>query len=246
MVTRSVEEAILELYGVVIDGRRWLFKEKGMDDEAALAYHQLGMSKRSETYQAISRDFMSATGYIEGEVLEVGCGSGLLTKNLQENVKGNVIGIDNSALMITLARKYAPNVEFEEKDLFEVTKKVPYIVCRNVLHRIQHDEAAIEQMHSLLMPGGKLYIRDLKRDADWSIILERIGDERWKTSALVEDYLTAMASMRTMEELSTMLDEKEYTYSLREGFYQLDTHINFPKTFQEYAKEVEYVCVIEK
>ena len=76
-----------------------------------------------------------------------------------------------------------------------------YIVCRNALHRFQFPEKALAQMYSALTPEGKIYLRDLRRDAHWKAILERIGEKRWQTKTLIEDYIAAMASMFTTKKL---------------------------------------------
>mgnify|MGYP001617207793 CR=1 FL=1 len=68
-------------------------------------------------------------------------------------------------------------------DLPEIVRdisQINYVVCRNALHRFQNPKLAIQKMYQVASPGGKIYIRDLKRDADWKTVLERIGEERWK------------------------------------------------------------------
>ena len=142
-------------------------------------------------------------------------------------------------------------VEFRQGDAQNLApvlmdkKNINYVVCRNSLHRFQNPKKAIQEMFSLLAPGGKIYIRDLKRDADWKTIVDRIGENRWKQPELVVDYIGAMAGMLTTEELGGILTELEIkNFLIRDGYYEVGNATN--SGIKEYAEEVEYVCVITK
>lgn len=142
-------------------------------------------------------------------------------------------------------------VEFRQGDAQNLApilvdkKNINYVVCRNSLHRFQDPKRAIQEMFSLLAPGGKIYIRDLKRDADWKTIVDRIGERRWEKPELVVDYIGAMAGMLTVVELENILAElKIKNYLIRDGYYEMGNVTN--SGIKEYAEEVEYVCVITK
>ena len=121
-----------------------------------------------------------------------------------------------------------------------------YIICRNALHRFQYPERALKQMYEIISPNGKIYIRDLKRDADWQVILERIGEKRWNSRTLVKDYIGAMASMFTITELEKKLHSLNITnFEITNGKY-ITGEINSPRNIKEFEKDTEYVCVIKK
>ena len=122
-----------------------------------------------------------------------------------------------------------------------------YIICRNALHRFREPEKALQEMYSVLKDNGKIYIRDLKRDADWKTVVERIGEYRWKYPKIVIDYIGAMASMLTKDELEVMLDKLGINnYEIFDGSYRNGKAIKSKEDINEYEKEVEYVCLIKK
>jgi ubiquinone/menaquinone biosynthesis C-methylase UbiE len=300
MSTNSLEEAIKLLFNINFNGRIDIITQEAMIGQVALEYDELGKNARAETYQKIVEDFKNRTGCYGvnhpregmnvGTILEVGCGSGLLTLQLAEQTNSDrIIGIDISEEMIKLAsgnlvrytqRKREKIKEFwsrlpeylkpkvEEEDKLEqntllanrinfiigniydleryASQRINYIVCRNVLHRLKEPEKALIQMYKLLSPKGKIYIRDLRRDANWKIILERIGEKRWQTHTLVGDYVKAMASMLTVSELKSILKSAGICkYEITNGEY-IGCEIKATDNIKEYETETEYVCVIEK
>ena len=299
--TQSLAEAISIFFGRTLEERLCIFDQEAMQGEVAQAYNALGLQSRRNTYRKIAEDFKSRTHYNNdsqhsSRILEVGCGSGLLTLALTEQTQSIVFGLDISADMIGLAnknkadkteeiiqrilRQYKENgydlsfpvplafdpmpeivdvasaitgrARFVQGSVYNLTrpgqneKSMDYVVCRNALHRFRDPKEALRQMHSILRDGGKLYIRDLKRDADWKTVVERIGEARWKTPALVRDYLGAMAAMFTVEELATTLRELTINkFILTNGSYKPDNRTS-TSDFKEYEQATEYVCVIEK
>ena len=122
-----------------------------------------------------------------------------------------------------------------------------YVICRNALHRFIEPEKALKQMIDKLNDDGVLYIRDLKRNADWETILKRIDDKRWETPSLVLDYIGAMASMLTTEELVQLLVRLGITnYEISDGDYRNGLISSNPDNLIEFEKETEYVAVIRK
>jgi len=115
------------------------------------------------------------------------------------------------------------------------------------LHRFIEPEKALKQMIDKLNDDGVLYIRDLKRNADWETILKRIDDKRWETPSLVLDYIGAMASMLTTEELVQLLVRLGITnYEISDGDYRNGLISSNPDNLIEFEKETEYVAVIRK
>ncbi len=295
----SLPEVLQALYGLSYQDRTTIVAE-AMTGKTAEEYDTLGKLNRGETYRRIVDDFKNRMGcyginHLEtsmdvGTIVDVGCGSGLLSLELAEQTNGSIIGVDLSSEMLTFAKKNREQRETKRKEkrdhylkiqtvvnsntmrndeLFSLLKRVTfqqgsvydlpqllqnrgdinYIVCRNALHRFKEPTLAIQKMYESLSNKGKLYIRDLKRDAPWSIIRKRIGTARWESATLVQDYLAAMAGMLTTTELEKIIQSigiKEYAIS--DGSYQLSpdlTRIN-AESFPEYQREVEYVCVIQK
>ncbi len=295
----SLPEVLQVLYGLSTQDRTNILTE-AMSGKTAEEYDALGRINRRQTYQRIVDDFKNQTGCYGinhsktsmnvSTIVDLGCGSGLLSLELAEQTNGSIIGIDLSSEMLAFAERNREQRETKRKEkrdhylkiqtvtnsnttrndeLFSLQRRVTfqqgsvydlpqllqnrgdinYIVCRNALHRFKDPTLAIQKMYESLSNNGKLYIRDLKRDAPWPIVRERIGTARWESSTLVQDYLAAMAGMLTTSELENMLKSvgvKEYTIS--DGSYQMKEKSMAIKveSFPEYQREVEYVCVIQK
>lgn len=92
-------------------------------------------------------------------VLDLGCGNGTLTKKLAE--KGyNVLGIDDSAEMLALAKTEHPEIEFQKGNAldFVLEKKADVIFSNAVFHWIdaKEQDALIENIAKNLKIGGEL------------------------------------------------------------------------------------------
>lgn len=90
-------------------------------------------------------------------VVDLGCGNGQLTKQLSD--KGmDVIGIDQSEEMLTLARKSYPQIEFICADATSVAvdKKVDAIFSNAVFHWIDNQDDLIKNIVKQLKEGGQL------------------------------------------------------------------------------------------
>lgn len=90
-------------------------------------------------------------------VVDLGCGNGQLTKQLFD--KGmEVIGIDGSAEMLTLARKSYPQIRFISADAtsFTVGKKVDAIFSNAVFHWIDNQDDLIRNIVEQLKEDGQL------------------------------------------------------------------------------------------
>jgi 2-polyprenyl-3-methyl-5-hydroxy-6-metoxy-1,4-benzoquinol methylase len=64
-------------------------------------------------------EILAHSGIEDGVVVDLGCGTGLLARELIDAGYG-VFGVDISGAMIEIARKRAPEAEFRVGSLFEV------------------------------------------------------------------------------------------------------------------------------
>lgn len=302
MNTKTLREAVKLLFNRQSSGRDCILTQEAMRGRVATEYDTLGKSVRMETYKKLAEDFKirtgcygvnhPSTGMNVGTILEVGCGSGLLTVEIaQQTNSDRIIGLDISDDMITLAQSNLSRKSRERtEEIKEFWKRLPkcckpcpedyaklehkppffgrinyvlgsvyelqkligdvpdinYVVCRNALHRFQFPERAIKQMYEVLAPSGKLYIRDLRRDADWKTVLARIGEKRWQTQTLVEDYVGAMASMLTTQELEKVLNSLSITnFEINNGIYATG-EFRSTDNIKEYEEGIEYVCIVRK
>ncbi len=92
------------------------------------------------------------------DILDLGCGNGLLTANLARLVpNGNVIGVDASEGMIEVAKeKEENNLEFLLMDLNEIdlNRQFDFIFSNATLHWIKNHNQLWTKIHKLLNPNG--------------------------------------------------------------------------------------------
>ncbi len=220
---------------------------------------------------------------------EIGCGSGLLTLalahqlfplNATKRIVKEISSIDVSPAMIAMARHnlsdwyqqpqryndhdpyYGFTITFQQADIYDCkyeSGKWDFIVCRNVLHRLADPAEALQIMYKHLADHGKIYIRDINREADWVCLVRRIGEQnsnpyyqltgRWLFPELVKDYVGALANAFAPAELTQLLQScgiKKFTLS--EGSYLGEKIYDETVTngIEEFSQETEFVCVIEK
>lgn len=105
------------------------------------------------------------------DVLDYGCGSGLVTLRIQPHIK-SIIGIDSSKGMLEVIQAKVKklglkNVRSEFAD-FEQGGKVEgrfhLIVSSMTLHHVNKPILLLEQLYGLLLPGGYLGIADLDKE----------------------------------------------------------------------------------
>jgi demethylmenaquinone methyltransferase/2-methoxy-6-polyprenyl-1,4-benzoquinol methylase len=98
-------------------------------------------------------------------ILDVGCGTGVLTEHLLKRVgsEGKVFGVDFSEKMIEIAKskfKDFPNVEFIVEDVNSLTFKnyFDYIICYSAFPHFEDKKKVLKQLHKMLKNGGILLI----------------------------------------------------------------------------------------
>ena len=149
-------------------------------------------------------------------VLDVGCGTGLVTHRLAAGVgrKGSVVGIDLSARMLDLARQNAlPNTTFmamaaeqmvfrdRSFDLITYGQSLPYLV---------DPLASLGESARLLRPGGRvalsLHRRSLHTEAQ-DLFYRVLGDLAIRHHLRVPEHSPERSVYGEPEKLSSLLDE---------------------------------------
>src|SRR5215218_1410938 len=124
----------------------------------------------AETYDRVSdlqfeggKQLIERLGLEEGaRVLDVGCGTGRLTRWIAERLgpKGSVVGIDPLEHRITVARSEAGPVRFEvgqaeELGAFE-DSSFDAVCLSSVLHWVADKARALAEIRRVLRPGGRV------------------------------------------------------------------------------------------
>ncbi|XP_055530882.1 ubiquinone biosynthesis O-methyltransferase, mitochondrial [Wyeomyia smithii] len=137
------------------------------------------------------RDGLIATGFVPKEqikspqvlkdlnILEVGCGGGILTESLAR-IRANVVGIDPGEKLIQVAQNHAqtidPNVAGRIRYLVETIEEhspknvgiYDAVVASEVLEHVNDKVSFIEHCVMALKPGGSIFITTLnKTNASW-------------------------------------------------------------------------------
>ena len=101
-------------------------------------------------------------------VLDYGCGTGLVTLQLQPYV-GSVTGADTSRGMLEVLRRKIRESGLANVSavLIDTDKEIPVegkfnlVVSSMTMHHIQDVETLFRKFHNLLLPGGRLCVADL-------------------------------------------------------------------------------------
>jgi trans-aconitate methyltransferase len=89
-------------------------------------------------------------------ILDIGCGTGHLTKAIAET-GAHVVGIDSSSSMIETARTTYPDLEFLVADARNLSFPTPFdaVFSNAALHWIPEAEKVIHSIATALKPGGR-------------------------------------------------------------------------------------------
>jgi ubiquinone/menaquinone biosynthesis C-methylase UbiE len=97
------------------------------------------------------------------DVLDIGCGTGHITRQVAEKTQGKVVGVDASPGMIEEARRSNSDLGIT----FEVCSadRLPYkdqfdaILCNSAFQWFKKPEAALKSCHTALRPKGRMAIQ---------------------------------------------------------------------------------------
>ena len=158
---------------------------------------------------------LQLTPDIEGELLDVACGTGLFEIKLRAHrPQLRITGIDISPQMLERARQ-----RFDGDDsvtfLSGTAERLPVldasfdiIACNNAFHLVQDAPAALVEFHRVLKPGGTLVIVDWCTDRP-SMRL------RAAVMKLVDRH---PRNLRRVDELATLVQQAGFSIELRDQF----------------------------
>jgi ubiquinone/menaquinone biosynthesis C-methylase UbiE len=116
---------------------------------------------------------LASQGFDQGKIIDIGCGFGATNLVLAERfVESEIVGIDLSEPLLELARETAAEanlggrIRFEKADVHQI----PYpddtfdvVLNINMVHLVDKPVQMLNEIERILMPGGYLYIADLRR-----------------------------------------------------------------------------------
>ncbi len=127
-----------------------------LSDRVRLHRHQAEWSRpmRRELYRRVrlaSRE----------SVLEVGCGDGLITREMAEICRGRVMGVDIDPQMVQIAKEAPGRVEFQIADAHSLPfekKSFDLVTAHWVMLWLEHPQKALKEFHRVLKPDGTLLL----------------------------------------------------------------------------------------
>jgi ubiquinone/menaquinone biosynthesis C-methylase UbiE len=214
---------------------------------------------QAEDEVAARETYLTLLGISPGEhVLDVGCGSGAVTRDIARRVseRGRAVGLDPSPKLLALAREFAAEagladrVEFREGDALRLPfpdRSFDVVVCATVLSHVPGGEAAIPELARVLRPGGRLGVFDF--DADMTIFTH---PDRALTRRIVAAAADATAvDGWLVRRLPLLFGRAGLAYVRVRGFFPLETeprsfYASLADRFAEVAVKVGAITEFER
>lgn len=169
-------------------------------------------------------------------LLDLGCGSGVLTRRLAAQVgpSGEVVGVDISRAMLDYARQQtaadqvSPAPRYEQADATSLPFPDGYfhgaLMARTLMH-VPDPQAVLTELRRVMMPGGRLAILE----ADWGTVAvdhsrreltrrilawrtDHVDGNNWMGRQLVRRCLEAGWQVRTVQGLVSIGRNEETTH----------------------------------
>ena len=143
------------------------YKQRNMKiwNEIAPRYHKRWASVDKGPFQSTKKLIELVKINKNNVVLDVACGTGVVTKQIQKKVgnAGYVIGVDTSTTAIKIAKKWNEknkNLDFVNIDAenFSFSKKFDIITCQYALFFFPNAQKALKNMKNSLKKSGKIGI----------------------------------------------------------------------------------------
>ncbi|RYE57204.1 MAG: class I SAM-dependent methyltransferase [Sphingobacteriales bacterium] len=147
-----------------------ILKPEEAFDKSAKIYQDKFMDV--SLYAEPFKTFFEQISSEDASILDIACGPGNITKYLLDRKPNyNILGIDLSSEMLSLARTNNPNAKFELmdcRDIDQIDQKFDGIACGFCLPYLTRKETAdlIKNVGKLLKQGGVFYLSTMEEDED--------------------------------------------------------------------------------
>jgi len=191
-------------------------------------------------------EVLAGSGIRDGLVVDLGCGSGLLARELVD-AGYRVLGIDISEAMVELSRKRVPEAEFRVGSLFDadIPPCAAVTAVSEVLNYLFDEEDGglvplFRRVHEALVPGG-LFVFDVlgpgqvapgattrgfRVGEDWAVLSEREEDaERGTMTRRIVSFRKVDEHYRRDDEVHRvrLYEPEELSAELRKAGFRVRT-----------------------
>jgi trans-aconitate 2-methyltransferase len=119
-------------------------------------------------------------------VVDLGCGTGELTRRLADRLPGSsVVGIDSSPQMLETAKEHArPGLTFAEGEIENISGQWDLVFSHAAIQWVDNHNLLIPRLMSLLRPGGQLAVQlpSNHRHPSHSMIILTATEEPFRTA----------------------------------------------------------------
>lgn len=141
-------------------------------------------SRSKMTNDPIFESVLSELRPLDGEILDLGCGQGVMAFYLKERgLKGNIRGVDHDADRVhaagLLARRHYDGITFETGDVCDrVSGFIGHVVITDVLQYLsaENQQLVYYSASRCVPPGGRLLVRTAIADGSLRFLIQRSAD----------------------------------------------------------------------
>jgi ubiquinone/menaquinone biosynthesis C-methylase UbiE len=111
-------------------------------------------------------------------VLDIACGTGIVARIAKERQgsAGTVVGVDLNPQMLAVARRLAPTIDWRQGDAGALPLRdgetFDIVLCQQGFQFFADRTAAVRQMHSVLVKGGRLGVSTWRSDEESPVLHE--------------------------------------------------------------------------
>jgi len=170
------------------------------------------------------------------QAIDVGSGNGALVRDMLEIVgdRGHACGVDNSEIMIALAKKICPGATFlkgEASKLPIEDSSYDALATSQLLCFVDDVPDVLREFYRILKPGGRMLILD----TDWGSLVWNCRNQPLM-DRVMQMYTTPYANPYTPRSLSRQIVEAGFTSLERHSFALLNWE-RYPDSYSQQTAE---------
>jgi malonyl-CoA O-methyltransferase len=164
---------------------------------------------------------------VEGELLEIGCGTGFLTEEILRFFPGPLTGLDLSKTMIEVCQAKFPSAYFIQKDAEELSENQRYaaIFSGMTLQWFQQPKKSLSAIRKALKKGGTFYFSFMNERSypEWThfplnpllcsgVLLDEFGNINCKEVEFTEEYPNPLAFLKQLKRIGAAASVKQHSH----------------------------------